>query len=141
VKHPWETIIACLAALFGFLFGSDPKAIGILYGLLGLMVFDIMTGCLNGWTHENFSSREFRKGLIKKAGTLILISACQLIEAYKLMPIDGIQLQLAASSAFAVVELASLAENLADIGIPIPSFILKAIGREGPKESEAVNGK
>ena len=100
-------------------FAADSLVINIKNG-------DTISGIFKGWYLCEFSSRAFRKGLMTKAGFfLVLILAFQIDV---LMGNSEPVVRTAVTTAYIVVEATSLIENLAQLGVPIPSFLTDKLG-------------
>ncbi len=101
-----------------------------------LMGIDIITGLLNAWLKGKVKSSILRKGLAKKIGEICVIIIGELF-------VTGLSLPAAVSSGISlyliIMELISICENLEKLGVPIPSFIKKALATESKeidKESD-----
>lgn len=122
-------------ALLGILAGVCSAIIGswtiALESLAILMVLDYATGLvLAGVFHASpkskggtLESRTALKGLIRKAGIIIIVVALHQADRLtgKAFLRDG------AAFAFCVEEVISLIENLGVMGVPMPGYIAKAI--------------
>jgi len=93
--------------------------------LLGMMVLDYITGLMVGYANKELSSSIGKKGLIKKAYIIILISAVYLVQKLGLdfagYTADGLTI------AFALLELLSIVENGGKLGVPVPQWLKDAI--------------
>ena len=84
-----------------------------------LMVIDFATGFLNAWARREVQSAKMRTGFAKKIGEIAaLISAEICTEGMALPPaiMTGMSLYIVA------MELVSITENLALIGVPAPKY-------------------
>lgn len=91
--------------------------------LLVFIVVDIGTGAVRGFVKDkNFSSRRLRKGFGTKIGYLIIILLCNLLDMvfFKENPI----LRTMAVYFYVYVEGSSILENLANLGVPVPQFLV-----------------
>jgi len=106
--------------------------------LICVMIGDYASGMINAWMTRTISSRVGIIGIIKKLCYLLVVSvgiACDIIGNYALCDI-GITF-LDGKYIFAIVviiwlivnELISILENLAEIGIPVPTFLLTVVSR------------
>ena len=125
-----------------FMLGMGVSVLGVLLGdwdtplriLLILMLVDMLSGCYKGWYTGQFSSREFRKGLMAKSGFfLVLILAYQVdVLMANVEPV----VRTAVATAYIVVEATSLLENLGAIGVPIPEFLTNRLDALKPKSAD-----
>lgn len=119
-------IKACIATLAGIV-SMITGMFGIMFTvLMGLMVFDIITGLLASIVSgEGWRSRKGTDGLIRKCYVLILIGAIFIIELSVLktngIVTDGI------SASYAVMELVSILENGGKMKVKIPKVVMKLI--------------
>lgn len=93
--------------------------------LLILMFVDVISGLFKGFYLSCFSSRQFREGLMNKAGFFLVI-----ILAYQLDVLLGNSESFIRNIAvmfYIGVEGTSLLENLSAVGVPIPNFIKKRL--------------
>lgn len=91
--------------------------------LIGLALFDIVTGVLRGFfVDKQFSSARLRKGFGTKIGYLIVIALCNLLDMvfFAENPI----LRTASVWFYVYVEGSSTLENLANLGVPVPQFLV-----------------
>ena len=90
-----------------------------------LMLIDILTGVIHAWTTGHLKSYRMREGLGRKCGELIALIAFELLTIGLNLPkyvITGISVYII------FMELVSLLENLEKLGVPLPSFVRKALG-------------
>ncbi|MDE2101839.1 MAG: phage holin family protein [Patescibacteria group bacterium] len=89
--------------------------------LLWLMLLDEVTGVVKGAYLRQLSSEVGIHGLLRKGGVIVLIVAIHVIQP--LIPgFTGLDNWFAA--AFAFFELLSIAENVRQIGVPLPPQLL-----------------
>lgn len=89
-----------------------------------LMTVDIFTGLINAWIKKEVDSSKLRKGLGKKIGEIATLFVGEIFIVglnVSSMLVSGISIYLI------VMELISICENLEKLGVPIPSFIRKAL--------------
>lgn len=89
-----------------------------------LMTVDIFTGLTNAWIKKEVDSSKLRKGLGKKIGEIATLFVGEIFIVglnVSSMLVSGISIYLI------VMELISICENLEKLGVPIPSFIRKAL--------------
>ena len=70
--------------------------------LAGVMVIDYLSGMVSAWVKCELSSRVGVLGIVKKVAYLLAV-------------------------AVAIVEYISILENISEIGVPLPAFLLKLI--------------
>lgn len=107
----------------------------ILRVLLFFLVLDYTTGLMKAFIRKDLSSAVGWNGLMKKIGTLIAV-----IVAHQMDKIDPTGSQLfrnAVVTFFIANEGVSLVENLAIIGVPVPSILKRAL--KAWKEETEVN--
>lgn len=84
-----------------------------------LCFIDVITGYVNAWRKNKVSSKKMRNGLSKKFGEMVL---CFLGWLFYLS--FGIKLMAGFISAYiSLMEVTSIFENLANLGVPIPNII------------------
>lgn len=89
-----------------------------------LMTVDIFTGLTNAWIKKEVDSSKLRKGLGKKIGEI----AALFIGEIFIVGLNVSSLLVSGISIYLIVmELISICENLEKLGVPIPSFIRKAL--------------
>lgn len=83
-----------------------------------LMVVDFASGFLNAWVQHNILSSKMRSGLAKKCGELFAILVGELFAVAMSLPpeiVAGISIYIV------FMELVSVVENLALLGVPLPT--------------------
>lgn len=91
--------------------------------LVGLALFDILTGMLKGFfVDKRFSSHRLRKGFGTKIGYLVVIAICNGLDMifFPEAPI----LRTLSIYFYVYVEGSSTLENLANLGVPVPQFLV-----------------
>ncbi|MFV0440516.1 MAG: holin family protein [Lachnospirales bacterium] len=83
-----------------------------------LISFDFLTGVMVGILDHNLSSKIGIRGLFKKFTMLLVIILANFFDLYIVG--DGSLTKNIAISAFSAMELASLIENSAKLGVPLP---------------------
>ncbi|PEA25936.1 holin [Bacillus cereus] len=91
--------------------------------LMYCILIDLVTGVIIGFfVKKQFSSHRLRKGIGTKIGYLIVILLCNLFDMvfFKENPI----LRTASVWFYIYVEGSSILENLANLGVPVPQFLV-----------------
>lgn len=93
---------------------------------LVLMAADIITGWIQATVNGTWDSTKMRKGLYRKSGELLIIILAYVISVAVSLPFD-----VAAFIAGYVIimELLSVCENLDQAGLPMPTWIIKRLGK------------
>ncbi len=97
---------------------ADPKAQVAVVSLLALAALDVLFGVLNAWfVQHDFSSHEFREGLIRKLSNFGVVIAADIVDAMLLGGLDlGFQpVLMTVTVSLALMELASLMEIYAEM--------------------------
>lgn len=93
---------------------------------LVLMALDFATGFLNAAVKHEIKSSIMRTGLAKKAGEIVILVIGELIVYATIIPIKS-EIMNFLSIYISLMELISIFENLALLGVPVPRFIVKAL--------------
>lgn len=96
----------------------------MLIGPFVLMVFDFITGLANAWAHGDIISSKMRTGGVKKLGECVVLAIGLLFMVAYNMP-KAVEAFI--SFYISVMELISIAENLRDMGVPLPWFFSKGL--------------
>ncbi len=142
-----ETIKTSIAALLAAIFTVLGKIAAPFAILCAMMVADYCTGLIKSWKNGTVSSSVGIKGILKKLGYALAIVAAlgidyvidyaaEITEATENYPP---LFALAVIAWMTVNESISILENLTSIGVPLPSFLIKAAKRL--KQSVGKNGK
>lgn len=97
---------------------SDQRAQVAIIGLLILALMDVLFGTLNAWfIQHDFSSHEFRQGLVRKLGNMGIVIAADVVDA---MLLGGLELGfqpvlMTVCVALILMELGSLMEIFAEM--------------------------
>ena len=91
-----------------------------------LMALDFATGFLNAFIEHEVKSSVMRTGLAKKAGEVVILVIGELIVYATVIPVKT-QIMNFLSIYISLMELISILENLALLGVPVPRFIVKAL--------------
>ena len=82
-----------------------------------LMAIDFATGFLNAWARREVQSAKMRAGLAKKLGEIAALVATKLCVTGMALPRE---LMTGVSLYIVLMELVSITENLALLGVPVP---------------------
>ena len=85
-----------------------------------LMALDFATGFLNAWARREVQSAKMRAGLAKKLGEIAALVATKLCVTGMALPRE---LMTGVSLYIVLMELVSITENLALLGIPVPKRV------------------
>ena len=97
---------------------SDQRAQVAIIGLLILALMDVLFGTLNAWfIQHDFSSHEFRQGIVRKLGNMGIVIAADVVDA---MLLGGLELGfqpvlMTVCVALILMELGSLMEIFAEM--------------------------
>ena len=117
----FKGLFASVATYLTFLVGEVNQVVQI---LVTLMVIDYVTGFISAWTHKTLDSHTGFRGISKKVLMLLLVIVAHQFD--KLVGTNG--LARTATMYFLIAnDGLSILENLAECGVPIPAFLLKAL--------------
>ena len=119
-----KTVLAIGATTLHFLFGGWSLPLQI---LVAVVTIDYLTGLGAAFVGKRLDSRIGSKGIVKKVGFFILVSLAHLLD--KGAGMSAPILQTATIWYLVGNEGISITENLAEIGVPIPEPLLKALER------------
>lgn len=123
-------IIGLLTALIG---GWDLT----LQVMLVLICADILTGVVKSLYLGTYTSRQFREGLLPKAGFLMVLIICNQLDI--LMGNSEPVIRTVCAVYYIAIEGSSIVENLGQMGVPVPTFIKNRLARL--KETAESNGE
>lgn len=91
-----------------------------------LMAADIITGWIQATINGTWDSTKMRKGLYRKSGELLVLVLAYAIAVAIKLPFD-----IAAFIAgyIIIMEILSVCENLNQAGLPVPTWIVKRLGK------------
>lgn len=108
---------------------------------LSFMLIDFISGFLKAWKNNEIDSSKMRKGLIKKVGEVLMLVVGELLVAGTMLPYSSDVLKFI-SGYLCLMELISIFENLALLGVPIPGFITKTLKQTAETiEKETINNE
>ena len=100
-----------------YLFGNFTEA---MYLLATVMMLDFATGTLKGIYQKKLNSSVSRNGVIRKIGMIMGVAIMFMIDKHVG---TGVLFRDLAVNMFIVTELISNLENLAEIGVIMPTFV------------------
>lgn len=121
---------------------ADQRAQVAVVALLALSALDVVFGVLNAWfVQHDFSSHEFREGLIRKLTNLLMVIVADIVDAMLLGGLDlGWQpTLLTVTVSLSLMEVASLMEIYAEMHPEISDttwYQMLAHGKDGLHREE-----
>jgi toxin secretion/phage lysis holin len=105
--------------------------------LLAVMTADYITGMVKAWITMQISSRIGIAGILKKLCYLIVVCSGMAVDYIFTSALAGVGFDYGEAFSFGILviiwliinELVSILENLSTIGIPLPGFLKKIIGK------------
>jgi len=97
----------------------------VLVALATLVVLDYLTGWAAAWVGGRLSSEVGRRGIAKKIGVFVLIAMCNVVDQSGALGAPF--LRTLAAWFYIGNEALSITENLAELGVPIPSKVKQAM--------------
>ncbi len=105
--------------------------------LLVFMIFDYCTGMISAWKSKQLSSRVGIDGIVKKTCYMILVVVAMGVDYLIYSGLTAMNISVPCELWFGMLvtiwliinEMISILENLSKIGVPIPAFLQKMIGR------------
>ncbi len=130
----FKFVSVTLAAVLGW-FANMPDVIRV---LLLVMAFDILAGGALAITSRKLSASVAWSGVGKKAVTLIVVALTYVVSSM-IVGVDlGGPIGQAVAGFYIYVEVVSVLQNAAMVGIPIPDFLKKALDSINPDKTGAV---
>lgn len=116
--------------------------------LMIVMIIDYITGMAQAWVSASLSSRAGLIGVIKKIGYLFAVAVAVVVDYIIQMAAGGAGQDLTGFCPFGLLvtiwlilnECISILENLSEIGVPLPSFLM-AIVKKLKKTTEQQGGQ
>ena len=132
-----NTIKAVLAAALGALASYGTQLIVPAIILVAVMVLDYITGMTKAWQAGELSSRVGIRGILKKLGYLVIVAVAGMLDWLIRYGAAALGWEWAPEflvSSVVIVwliinELLSILENVEAIGVPVPAFLRKLLGR------------
>lgn len=128
-----QVVFTTIGGVFGFWLGGFD---GLLYALIFMVVADYVTGVLNAIYHKKLSSEIGFKGILKKVCIFIMVAVGVLIDT--IIPYEGEPVRTALIFFYISNEGISLIENMASMGLPIPSRIVKVLEQLQKDDEEEI---
>lgn len=97
---------------------ADPKAQVAIIAMMALSALDVLFGVVNAWfVQHDFSSHEFRSGLMRKLSNFGMVVAADIVDGMLLGGLElGVQpVLLIVTTSLALMELVSLLEIFAEM--------------------------
>ena len=97
---------------------ADPKAQVAIIAMMALAALDVFFGVINAWfVQHDFSSHEFRSGLMRKLSNFGMVVAADIVDGMLLGGLElGVQpVLLIVTTSLALMELVSLLEIFAEM--------------------------
>ena len=125
----------------GFAVGVVSALIGgwdfTLQVLLILIAIDIFTGVFKGLYGYSFTSKQFREGLVTKAGYILILILCFQLDT--LMGNTDPVIRTVVTIFYISIEGSSIIENLGAVGVPIPEVIRERLAKLHDIADESVH--
>ena len=116
---------------------TDTKALTAIIAMILLAGLDVLFGVANAWfVQHDFSSHEFRAGLLRKLSNMGMVIAADIVDGMLLGGLElGVQpVLIAVATSLALMELVSLLEIFAEMHSEIsdtPWYQMLAHSKEG----------
>lgn len=129
-----QAIISAALAAFASYLGA--LAVPIIV-LMVMMIIDYLSGMSAAWSEGTLSSKLGAKGIVKKVGYMALIVVAMGVDYLIYSGIAAAGINVGYNMWFGLLvavwliinEMISILENLGRLGVPIPEFLKKIIGR------------
>lgn len=135
MEHYIDKVILGGAGVLATIIGGWDMALQVMMILIGI---DIITGVFKAFINHDFASKDFRQGIVSKAGYVVIV-----ILAFQLDKLVGNKEPLfrtATAIFYIAVEGSSIIENLGIMGVPIPKFISQRLTQlKGSVDNKEVN--
>ena len=115
-RESWYLIAfkAVIAFIVAFWLGL-PEAVKT---LIALQALDILLGFFVAWSNAQLRSGIAWRGMLKKAGALVVIGVTHLID-----PVLNLQASTVVAVYYCASETLSVLENAGKLGVPLPKFL------------------
>lgn len=129
-----QAIISAALAAFASYLGA--LAVPIIV-LMVMMIIDYLSGMSAAWSEGTLSSKLGAKGIVKKVGYMALIVVAMGVDYLIYSGVAAADINVGYNMWFGLLvavwliinEMISILENLGRLGVPIPEFLKKIIGR------------
>lgn len=129
-----QTALAAFFALIAHYFGIIIVPIVVLCAVMGI---DYITGMIAAWKNKNLSSKKGMFGIVKKICYLALVSVGMGVDWLIYSGLKQVGYDSGYTIFFGVLvtiwlvinELISILENLKNIGVPLPGFLMSIVKR------------
>ncbi len=130
-KYTKAAISAALGGLSAYL-----GILGVpIFILMAVMVIDYASGMVKAWERAELSSKTGIKGIVKKVCYLLVVAVAAVVDWLIYTACDKLGVDIGSSMYMGMIvtvwliinECISILENLAVIGVPLPSFLTKAV--------------
>ena len=129
-----QAIVSAALAAFASYLGA--LAVPIIV-LMVMMIIDYLSGMSAAWSEGTLSSKVGAKGIVKKVGYMALIAVAMGVDYLIYSGIVAANIEVGYNMWFGLLvavwliinEMISILENLSRLGVPIPEFLKKIIGR------------
>jgi len=126
-------VIQWIALVAAFVSGYWNHLDAVYQVLLVVIVFDMITGGLRAFTQKKLTSDIAYIGALKKGGELVLVGLAFYVQ--RLIPGVDAPLAPALAGFYVYVEVLSILENAAALGVPIPQFLRDALAKLNPEKA------
>ena len=129
-----DKIVIGGAGLVATILGGWDIALQVMVILMG---FDVLAGVAKAFINHDFASKNFRQGLVSKAGYIIVVILAFQLD--KLMGNAQPVIRTATAIFYIAVEGSSILENLGAMGVPVPKFIADRLVQLKGEEPKKLN--
>jgi len=126
-----KTFISSMLVCYSWVFGINSD--GVLSVLL-LILIDTMTGFIRSYKEKDLNSYSFFKFAYKVSAYLILIITARLVDKVAIGSFFSIMVE----TFLAITEALSIIENLSQLGVPIPTVLIKRLKNLRDKKYEDI---
>jgi toxin secretion/phage lysis holin len=124
LEQSFENITGIIIGVVSALIGGWDFTLQV---LLILIAIDILTGVFKGLHGFAFTSKQFREGLVTKAGYILILILCFQLDT--LMGNTDPVIRTVVTIFYISVEGSSIIENLGAVGVPIPEVIRERLAK------------